>query len=161
MNGFTSAHLEALIPLKDLKEVIFFFDGDEAGRNGQETIAKMLKNIKTTFVETPENEDINSLLQSHEPEILTHLLAQRKAFSFSTENQSPHNPVNQVNHTFDSSQPDLLIYQSGGLKMSILGGIKLTGLDKLRVTLKIESQEARIPIRQNLDLYSLTPKSRP
>ena len=41
------------------------------------------------------------------------------------------------------------------LRIAILGGVRLDGLDRLRVTLKIEStlSESEYAIRQNLDLY--------
>lgn len=36
-----------------------------------------------------------------------------------------------------SDNPELLIYLEGSLHITILGGIKLTGLDRLKVTLKL------------------------
>jgi len=40
------------------------------------------------------------------------------------------------------------------LNIIVLGGVKLGGLDKLRVTLKVEAnKKEQAPIRQNLDLY--------
>jgi DNA primase len=95
-NGFTSEHEQAIRDLKQLEEVIIFFDGDEAGREGSKRIADKLHQlklpkgsgqaeIKISFVQTPEGEDINSLSQSHEKEIFAHLIEKRTAFSFSTE----------------------------------------------------------------------------
>ena len=37
--------------------------------------------VKITSVETPENEDVNSLIQGHDPEILQHLIKDRKPIS--------------------------------------------------------------------------------
>ena len=37
----------------------------------------------------------------------------------------------------------------------MLGGIKITGLDRMRVTLKVEHKTRRaLPVRHNLDLYN-------
>jgi len=55
---------------------------------------------------------------------------------------------------FDPTNPEAPIFTTGDLTITILGGVKLGGLDKLRVTLKIETEEKKqSPIRQNLDLY--------
>ena len=41
------------------------------------------------------------------------------------------------------------------LTITVLGGIKLEGLDRMRTTLKVElNQSARPPVRHNLDLYN-------
>jgi hypothetical protein len=51
--------------------------------------------------------------------------------------------------------PEQLIYENGILNLSVLGGIKLDGLDRMRVTLKAELPDnPRPPIRHNLDLYN-------
>ena len=53
--------------------------------------------------------------------------------------------------------PDQLIYENDILELTVLGGIKLEGLDRMRVTLKLQLQDnARPPIRHNLDLYNDT-----
>lgn len=53
--------------------------------------------------------------------------------------------------------PEQLVYDNGVLILSVLGGIKLEGLDRMRVTLKIEvPEEPRPPLRHNLDLYNDT-----
>ncbi|MEM6526587.1 MAG: hypothetical protein AAF693_22535, partial [Bacteroidota bacterium] len=57
----------------------------------------------------------------------------------------------------DSTNPESLIYENDLLKLTVLGGIKLEGLDRMRVTLKIELKDTSIPaIRHNLDLYNDT-----
>jgi len=91
-NGLTDEHSKAINQLKQLEEIIFFLNGDQAGIKAVEKYAPMLKSeypkVKITNVEVPENEDVNSLLQGHSPEILTHLIETRKEYSFlfSTEN---------------------------------------------------------------------------
>tara|TARA_R110002050_G_scaffold278143_1_gene424127 strand:+ start:976 stop:2601 length:1626 start_codon:yes stop_codon:yes gene_type:complete len=56
---------------------------------------------------------------------------------------------------FNYSNPESLIYQNELLKLTVLGGIKLEGLDRMRSTLKIELKQSSVPpIRHNLDLYN-------
>jgi len=53
--------------------------------------------------------------------------------------------------------PESLIYENELLKLTVLGGIKLDGLDRMRVTVKIELKDTSLPaIRHNLDLYNGT-----
>jgi DNA primase len=89
VNGFTAEIEESIKGLKELEEVILFFDGDKAGKEAINKIGQQLQalrpDVKISFVETPEDEDINSLAIGHNPEIFTHLLNERKPFSFLTE----------------------------------------------------------------------------
>ena len=49
----------------------------------------------------------------------------------------------------------LLIYRNALLIVTVLGGVKLEGLDRMRVTLKVEVPDSpRPPVRHNLDLYN-------
>ncbi len=90
-NGLNEEILNAIKPLKQLEEIIFFFDGDKAGNEAVTKYAEILRElhpkVKISQVETPKDEDINSLIQGHENEILIHLIKNRKeiAFSFSIE----------------------------------------------------------------------------
>ena len=68
----------------------------------------------------------------------------------------------------DTTNPESITYQTEELSFTVLGGIKLEGLDRLRVTLKIEVRDrkfkqflnnpdiADLALRQNLDLYNDT-----
>ncbi len=57
----------------------------------------------------------------------------------------------------NSNNPDQLIYENEILQLTVLGGIKLEGLDRMRSTLKVQLQESsRPPVRHNLDLYNDT-----
>lgn len=80
-NGLTEEHQEAIRNLNHLQEVIFFFDGDEPARRAIKKWTLVLREInpviKISYVATPEGEDVNSLSQSHESEIFTHLLNNR------------------------------------------------------------------------------------
>ncbi len=99
-NGLTDEHQTAIrewaIPspsgrVREGLEIIFFLNGDEAGNKAVAKYAPMFKaaypNVKITNVAVPQNEDVNSLLQGHSIEILTHLINTRKEteFIFSTE----------------------------------------------------------------------------
>jgi DNA primase len=97
-NGLTEEHTEAVSQLKQLEEIIFFFDGDNAGKEAvkkySEVIREIHPTIKITKVNTPENEDINSLVQGHSEEILIHLLSERTEIttSFSIEDTTTQQP---------------------------------------------------------------------
>lgn len=66
------------------------------------------------------------------------------------------------------SNPEAITYITNEIGYTILGGIRLEGLDRLRVTIKVEvinrkfqhylnnPDIAALAIRQNLDLYSIT-----
>ncbi|HTN46371.1 MAG TPA: hypothetical protein VL098_08500 [Flavipsychrobacter sp.] len=57
----------------------------------------------------------------------------------------------------NSSSAEHLSYHNGLLNIDILGGVKLEGLDRLRVTLKLCLPESSVPpVRHNLDLYNDT-----
>ncbi|MEM9859849.1 MAG: hypothetical protein AAF843_21030, partial [Bacteroidota bacterium] len=61
------------------------------------------------------------------------------------------------NQNLDAANPESLLYENDLLRLTVLGGIKLEGLDRMRVTLKIELKDTSIPaIRHNLDLYNDT-----
>ena len=152
-NGLTKEHEQAISSSKALEEIILFFDGDEAGHAAVEKYTEQFKdlNIKISKVETPQGEDANSLVQSHEPEILNHLIENRTLlFSIEKQNTAP-SPKAQL----DATNPELLIYSTEHLLITILGGIKITGLDRLRVTLKVEPRQYSnvLPVRHSLDLY--------
>jgi DNA primase len=155
-NGFTKEHEQVIKELGQLEEVVLFFDGDEAGRAAVEKyrvrLRELRSDIKISYVETPEGEDVNNLVQGHEGEILTHLIKDRK-FLFSNENKNGERKSSRGKlHTENA---ELLVYKTNHLQITILGGIKITGLDRLRVTLKIEHKEYshHLPVRFSLDLY--------
>jgi len=58
---------------------------------------------------------------------------------------------------FNKDNPDQLIYANTILTIEVLGGIRLEGLDRMRVTLKVSLNETDVPpVRHNLDLYNDT-----
>lgn len=101
-NGLNDEILNAIKPLKQLEEIIFFFDGDKAGNEAVTKYAEILRELhpkaKISQVETPKDEDINSLIQGHEREIVIHLIDQRKeiVFLFSIEEKVTVEPKQEV-----------------------------------------------------------------
>ncbi len=79
----------AIKELKQLKEIIFAFDNDEAGNKAVEKYSNELKaimpNVVFSKIELP-CKDVNETLIAHQPEIFLHLL-ENKNFLFSNENQ--------------------------------------------------------------------------
>jgi predicted transcriptional regulator len=59
-----------------------------------------------------------------------------------------------MTHALNTSRSDYLTYQYEQLHIAIMGGIRLDGLDRMRVTLKIEFKTDTV--RHNLDLYNDT-----
>lgn len=167
-NGLTDEHLRAIKELTKLEEIIFFFDGDKPGREGakkyQEELLNELPGVKLTTVDTPEGEDVNSLLQGHTIEIFTHLLESRKNFFLLNEEPSvkekndkaalpePLKAAGRLN----TRNPEFITYTTEELRIIILGGINLQQLDRLRITIKISRTDTSDPlhsIRHTLDLY--------
>jgi len=168
-NGFTAEHSEALSQLKNLQEIILFLDGDKAGNEAVAKYSKqlneLLPNAQISKVETPEGEDPNSLVQSHEPEILGHFINNRKVVFPSNEKsderkitqRSPDQSNRQPKKKLDTSNSDYLVYTHPPLQISVMGGIGLHPIDKMIVTLRIERTESSSPLhslRHRLDLYN-------
>ena len=123
--------------------------------------------VKISYIETPENEDINSLWQGHEPELFTHLLDNRKPFSFSIETKPTENnsdekkkaPISTLAHqqisTLDTINPEQIIYENTELKVTIWGGIEKENLSRLKVSLHIKSKSDKYrSFRDDVNLYS-------
>ena len=59
--------------------------------------------------------------------------------------------------TFTATTSEHLIYENSILTIEVLGGVRLEGLDRMRVTLKVSLNQSDIPpVRHNLDLYNDT-----
>jgi DNA primase len=166
-NGFNQEHETLLKSLPNLQEIIFFLDGDEAGRkaitNYQLRITELLPNVKISNVNTPDDEDINSLTISHEAEILNHLIENRIILfsSLDTSTSSVSKPSEEKNTNaskLDCKNEDYLAFEFENLLMSIIGGVSLFPLDKLKITLGITRTDSKNKLHRlrqsNLDLYS-------
>lgn len=157
-NGLSEEHQRAIKQMPHLQEIIFFLDGDAAGQKAVELHSLTLKNLvphaKISQVETPDNEDINSLLQGHDKEILTHLIENRQQLFLSNEKEKTET-INQETPSggmgaFITTNPNNLIYKGIGAEYAIKGGIK-GGLESLKVSLQIIKNNS--DYRSKLDLY--------
>jgi energy-coupling factor transporter ATP-binding protein EcfA2 len=60
-------------------------------------------------------------------------------------------------NSLNTTNQNQLEYQNKLIKITILGGIRLDGLDRMRVTVKIQATEVEgLAVRHNLDLYNDT-----
>ena len=164
-NGWTKEHEQVVKEATKLEEVILFFDGDEAGIKAIEKYGELIKKIRPELiiskVDTPLKEDVNSLIIGHDAMILESLLMNRKSIKTKLSDRSSASASESIETETQASgilhtdKVDLLLYETELLNISILGGIKLTGLDRLKVTVKIiaSTKKNALPIRHSLDLY--------
>jgi len=162
VNGFTSEIEESIKSLKELDEVILFFDGDKAGREAIQTISEKLKQvkpeIKVSYVDTPQGEDINSLSIGHDPEVFTFLIGERKNFFLLTEKETQE-PEDQsqdkATNTLNTDNPNKLTFSTPELRVMIWGGIEKDNLHRLKVNLLIEHASDSLKYYQDdVNLFS-------
>ena len=176
-NGLGSEHLSALDRLESLREVVLFFDGDDAGRAAVQKWSAVLHerypSASVSAVDTPEGKDINSLAVSEGPQILMHLIGERDTIHsgggkdvFSSPETSPGGVAAAGSEEEEKpmitgaelniSEPQLLSWVSDNLRFTLLGGVGVHPLDRMKVTLKIERTDSNSPLhawREQLDLY--------
>jgi len=167
-NGLTDEHKQAIAGLKKLKEIIFFFDGDKAGKEAVSKYSAMFKellpSVKISNVEPTEGDDINSLLQGHEPSVLTHFIDNRTDFFLSIEKKKtfttepePLPPTEQQTqptaktNQLDTSNP-LSISYTGTEAEHRVKGFNPRQMDNLKISLQIIHNETRHDHRAKLDL---------
>ena len=171
-NGFTEEHKAAISELNNLEEIIFAFDGDEAGRKAvakyQAEFEAQFPALKLSKLELPEDEDINSLLESHEPEIISHLLATRKELQAShqaaeeqettaveSNKKGTSAPYCLDSPNLDVSNSDCLNYTHMGFIIQVWGGVETNNMHRLKVNLHIYQAERKYPsYREDVNLYS-------
>lgn len=160
-NGFTIEHEQALKELKHLEEVIVFFDGDDAGREGTKRVASKVRQIndklKISVVNTPDDEDVNSLTHSHESGILSHLVEGRKPFIFLPTGQAGSPEITQIatqskSSQLDATNPLKLTYRTVTANYYVKGGLR-NEADSMRVSLDIEHPTNNRRSRSKVDLY--------
>jgi DNA primase len=175
-NGLNDEIKNCIAELKSLEEIIFFFDGDHAGKESVNKYSAILKKeflaVRISAVNTPENEDVNSLIQAHTQEIFSHLLEQR-IFLFSSENriekekidfsEIPLSSSTLENNTPEKKQVELLlnainpyniIYHGAVAWCSVKGNLWLKQpLEFMKITLQITHPQTRQDIRTKIDLY--------
>jgi DNA primase len=176
-NRLNAEHREAVSQLKELDEIIFFLDGDKAGEEAVKKYGEELQqtypNLRISKVETPEGEDINSLLVAHTEEVFTHLLDKRKKEAplnlpqgetsgrDAPEKTSPSEEApsrlspNGKEVPLDTGNPYKITYATGTAIYHIKGGLG-NALDNMKVTLEVEATESvgyKRKSRLRLDLY--------
>ncbi|GAL85769.1 zinc finger CHC2-family protein [Sporocytophaga myxococcoides] len=161
-NRLTPEHIEAIRELKDLKEIIFAFDNDEAGNKAAEKYAaqlrELLPHITFSKLELP-CKDVNETAQAHQHEIFHHLLESR-TFIFSTGGEPQKEtgiPVEKEKSQPEASglntrNPFKIGYKTATANYYIQGGVSKQ-LDSMKVTLVIEHPEISYKTRNKLDLY--------
>jgi len=167
-NGLTTEHKQALQSLKNLQEIIFAFDGDEAGAEAtvkyEEELRELLPEVQLSTMMVPQDTDINSLSIGHDPEIFLHLIEQRlpllkpseleeakKELFSSIEKekkcegvrepepaQSHLDASNSSYATLRTENPEFIIFETPDLKITIWGGIDMHQVKRLRATLHIQ-----------------------
>jgi len=160
-NGLTDEHQKAIIELPQLEEIILMLNADEAGAAATvkhySTLKNLLPHVRITCVHLPAGEDVNSVLCTHDNAgVLQSLIESRVPdFSFSIEKEKPETIPAAQQSKLDTRNNELLIYDNCELYFEVLGGIKITGLDRMKVTLKIKHKEkTTMPQWYSLDLYN-------
>ncbi|MFT4899979.1 MAG: DNA primase, partial [Flavobacteriales bacterium] len=157
-NGLTKEHLEVIKNLKKLQEIIFFFDGDKAGNESivkhNEEFIKINQSVSISKVETPDGEDINSLMVGHEEvgELFSYLVAKRSPLfipSVVEEKEVVAQEQTKESH-LNTQEPNNLIYPTANAVYSVKGGIS-KGWDSLKITLSVSNENLKS--RLKLDLY--------
>jgi len=167
-NGLTEEHTEAVSQLKKLQEIILFYDGDNAGKEAIkhhcEILHQLRPAVKLSYIETPENEDINSLAQGHEPEIFTNLIENRKEAPLNLpQGETLRKPGQSVlspsplerageRPLLNTSNPYNLYYNGLAARYYVKGGIR-PQLDSMRISLQIIHPQTNDDYRTKLDLY--------
>jgi hypothetical protein len=68
--------------------------------------------------------------------------------------KAPAFPQTTTNYSFITTNPEALEFTQANLHIIVLGGITFSGLERLKVTLKISNSNNHYhPVRQHLDLY--------
>ncbi|MDQ3395898.1 MAG: toprim domain-containing protein [Bacteroidota bacterium] len=168
-NGLTEEHIEAVSQLKDLQEIIFFLNGDAPGKEAVKKYAPLFRDllpeVKLSNVEPPKNEDVNSLLQGHDSNVLDYYLRERQPITFSSETlpvekEKPQEPLENKPGPIDqkplerlnAKNPHHIIYK-GQTAHYIVKGLIKSQLDSLKITLFIEHPKTKRKSRSKVDLH--------
>lgn len=151
-NRLTEEHTEAVSQLKQLKEIVFAFDGDDAGRKATEKYSQQLKellpSVLITTINLPDGDDVNEFCQKYDQDKFGHLLDTRQAVglvkSIAFESPRDSNGLNTKN-------PFKISYKTETAMYYVQGGVSKL-LDSMKVTLVIENEQ-QYKSRNKLDLY--------
>jgi len=170
-NGFTDEHRAAIKNLHALEEVIFFLNGDEAGRKAvdihSQAVRELRSGITISAVDTPQGEDVNSLLDGHSAEVLAQLLESRRPVNLSFSPEKPSNekekrgrsPEDETHPALprpdsdpeppqpalNTAHPHNIGYKGAAANYWIKGGLK-GSLDSLKVSVQIVRRQTRTDV---------------
>ncbi|MDA3891096.1 MAG: CHC2 zinc finger domain-containing protein, partial [Salinivirgaceae bacterium] len=161
-NGLTAEHKAAIKELENLQKIIFFFDGDAAGRDGASKYAEELKELcKISIVPTPDGEDVNSLFVNYGKEAILQLIAERSSGStpINLETNQSYTPetIKEPCHPetlspLNTEQANKIIYESQTARYIVKGSLPKT-FDKMVISLDVQDLETATKYRCRLDLY--------
>lgn len=171
-NGFTQEHKQCVSQLKQLRTITIFFDGDAAGQKAAHTLAQQLEiqfpEIEIKIVDTPQDEDINSLWTNHEDAAIFQSLLQEaspvsKKGNLPKQNTStaaaiePVQSVKPVQQEGATAEKETSKEENNDQQflLQVKGNPKNTG-DSLKVTLQTKSPSTGQMLIQKLDLFDYT-----
>ncbi|ALO13939.1 DNA primase [Salinivirga cyanobacteriivorans] len=180
-NGLTAEHKAAIAEWAsdgtEKQEIIFFFDGDTAGKEAAKKYSEELIKDKACLVSTvptPDGEDINSLFVNYGKEAILQLIEERQPANLKT-SQSTNNLTieqydNQINTTGEvqpqsvggrtqclasplkTDTPNKIIHETPTARYIIKGSLPKT-FDRMLVSLDVQHLETGVKYRCRLDLY--------
>jgi len=165
-NGLTKEITEAIKNLKQLEEIILWFDGDKAGNTAIERYVegfkKVVPQVKLSKVETPEGEDINSLMVGHENagELFKHLIDERSSLYLSEPpKEAPKQVLKSVpkQSILNTEDVEHIKWQKDSLCIEVWGGIDTHNLSRLRLSLHVYVKGGA-SFRDDVNLYNYKQK---
>jgi DNA primase/energy-coupling factor transporter ATP-binding protein EcfA2 len=155
-NGLTKEHITAIKELKQLNEIIFAFDNDEAGNKAvvkySSELNTLLPKVSISKIELPENEDINSTYLAHQSDVFTHLINER-LFLFQMKSiEKEKKQIQDTDNKLETKNPYKLRYATNTANYYIQGGISKM-LDSMKTTIVIEHSQTQQKARNKIDLY--------
>ena len=181
-NGLSTEHKRAITawsnPLEinatNEKEIIFFFDGDQAGKDGALKYAEELAGlgVKISIVAPPQDEDINSLWLNYGKDAILQLIEERQPAG-STNHQSLPPSFSSIEKTsikekgshpskalqmertqspLNTEQPNKITYTTQTARYIVKGSLPKT-FDRMTISLDVQHLETAIKYRTRLDLY--------
>lgn len=161
----------AVMELKQLTEIIFAFENDEAGNKAaakyKEDLQTLLPQITFTKIILP-NKDVNETLIAHNADVFTQLLNDRTTeFFLSTEKENGAKLMidktiekqktveimkQHPTHELNTTNPYKLSYTTDTANYYVQGGLPKTN-EHLKIMLVIEHKENNLKARNKIDLY--------
>jgi len=171
-NGLTTEHTEAItewatagLPAEaqQRREIIFFFDGDQAGKEGvirnAGKLQGLLSGVEVTSVPTPDGEDVNSMFVNYSKDAILQLLEERQPVNnepfFSTEitlTEKEEVQTQCLASPLNTNTPNKISYETPTARYIVKGSLPKT-FDRMVVSLDVQCLETGTKYRCRLDLY--------